>query len=266
VLISQSIEAIIEHVEGGWILLVEQAEHARALEAIRAYQVENRGWGWHRKVFTPGLIFDSSSAGWVALVLAFYFVDARFGLKAAGFMNSEAVSSGEWWRLFTAIWLHADPSHVAGNAVFGFLLLGLAMGRYGAGVALIGCCLAGVIGNVLRWGLWPEPSLSLGASGMVMGALGLLGSQSFHLWRQGPQARRSVVAGVAAGLMLFVLLGLAPGTDVVAHLGGFAAGLVFGLALTKVSLWRENGPVNVVCGILFTGLVVLPWFLAFRAR
>jgi membrane associated rhomboid family serine protease len=101
---------------------------------------------------------------------------------------------------------------------------------------------------------------------MVMGALGLLGSQSFHLWRQGPQARRSVVAGVAAGLMLFVLLGLAPGTDVVAHLGGFAAGLVFGLALTKVSLWRENGPVNVVCGILFTGLVVLPWFLAFRAR
>ncbi len=265
-LISQGIEAIIEHEEEGWVLLVAQSEHGRALEAIRAYQAENRGWGWHRKVFKPGFAFDWSALGWVALILAFYVFDARFDLQAAGLMDSRAVTNGQWWRLFTAVWLHADASHIASNGVIGLLLLGLAMGRYGAGVGLLAAYLAGVAGNLLRWILWPGPSMSLGASGMVMGALGLIASQTFYLWKEAAQTRRYVVAGLAAGAMLFVLLGLTPGTDVLAHFGGFACGLVFGLGITRAVRLRERGRVNLVCGLVFTGLVILPWFLAFRAR
>src|SRR5215831_16712384 len=157
VLISQGIEAVIEHQEDGWILLIEQGEYARAREAIRAYENENRGWGWHRKVFKPGLAFDWSSIAWVGLILAFYVFDGRFDLQTIGVMDSRAVSHGEWWRLFTAVWLHADPPHVASNAAIGLLLLGLAMGRYGAGVGLLAAYLTGIAGNLLRWALWPGP-------------------------------------------------------------------------------------------------------------
>ena len=266
VLISQGIEAIIEHADGMWVLLVDEKDRSRAVETIQTYQIENRGWGWHRKVFKAGFAFDWSSAAWVAVVIAFYALDSHLDLHRCGVMDSRAVSAGQWWRLFTSVWLHADASHIASNAVIGFLLLGLAMGRYGAGVALLAAYLAGIAGNVLRWGLWPEPSLSLGASGMVMGALGLLASQTFYLWRQAAETRRYVVAGLAGGVMLFVLLGLSPGTDVVAHFGGFAAGLGFGLALTRALRWRESGRMNLLCAFAFAGLVILPWFLAFRAR
>jgi membrane associated rhomboid family serine protease len=266
VLISQGIEAIIEHQEDGWVLVVDQAQHARALETIRTYENENRGWGWHRKVFKPGLAFDWSSVAWVALIVAFYAFDARSDLQTVGVMDSAAVSHGQWWRLFTAVWLHADPPHVASNAAIGLLLLGLAMGRYGAGVGLLAAYLAGVTGNLMRWIFWPAPSLSLGASGMVMGALGLLASQSFRVWREAPRMRRYVLAGLAAGLMLFVLLGLSPGTDVLAHFGGFTTGLLFGLGLTRTLRRHESGGTNLLCGLIFTLLVIVPWFLAFRAR
>src|ERR1035437_10950698 len=92
-----------------------------------------------------------------------------------------ALAHGEWWRLFTATWLHADLAHLAMNMVFGFLFLGLVMGRYGPGVGLLAAYLAGVGGNLAAWLVYGENHRGLGASGVVMGALGLLTIQSVSL-------------------------------------------------------------------------------------
>src|SRR6185295_492432 len=99
----------------------------------------------------------------------------------------------DWWRLFTAQLLHADLLHFATNAVFGFLLLGLAMGRYGNGVALLATFLAGAGGNIVSWLVYGASFRGLGASGMVMGALGLLAAQSVALYKQHPHAWRFIV-------------------------------------------------------------------------
>ena len=48
----------------------------------------------------------------------------RLALAAAEFVPS-AARAGEWWRAFTATWLHADPAHLAMNAILGALLLGV---------------------------------------------------------------------------------------------------------------------------------------------
>jgi len=37
-----------------------------------------------------------------------------------------------------------------------------------------------------------------------------------------------------AGILLFVLYGFSPGTDTLAHFGGFVAGLVLGAILVRV--------------------------------
>jgi membrane associated rhomboid family serine protease len=106
---------------------------------------------------------------------------------------------------------------------------------------------------------------SLGASGMVMGSLGLLAVQSFSLWRQTPHAPKFILSGICAGVMLFVLLALTPGTDVMAHLGGFVSGLVLGALLNLVPTIAQKPKANLLSGLIFALLVIVPWWLALRS-
>ena len=181
-------------------------------------------------------------------------------------MDSAALASGEWWRIFTAEVLHADLLHFATNAVFGLLLLGLAMGRYGAGVGLLAAYLAGAGGNVVSWLLHSETHRALGASGVVMGALGLLVPQSVTSLRGNPRALHLAFSGLTGGVLLFVLLGLSPGTDVAAHFGGFAAGAFIGFWLALVPRLEQRRWVNWLAGIILAALVIWPWLLALRTR
>ncbi len=266
VLASQGIEHILDHgEETGWALVVAEADHAPALAAIRQYRVENRRWPWQRTIPKTGALFDWLALTWVLLTLVFYWLsDLRPVFKDAGMVDGVAVASGQWWRLFTATLLHADLAHLAANAGFGFILLGLAMGRYGPGVGLLAALLAGVGGNVVSW-LGHGSSLhGMGASGVVMGALGLIAVPAFNQMPREFQFRKLLLGGLAAGVMLFVLLGVAPGTDVVAHLGGFLTGIGLGLILT-VGRRAVTGPAaNLVAALIFAGLVLGTWWLALQ--
>jgi membrane associated rhomboid family serine protease len=270
VLASQSIETTIDYVEdgGSWGLVVAAADYERAREAILQYRLENRGWPWQQEVPSHGILFDWVSLAWVVLIGLFFQVDALLNLRTAGLMDSVQVGRGQWWRCFTAIWLHADLAHLAANATVGFVLLGLAMGRYGTGVGLLASFLAGAGGNLAACLLAAGPHRSLGASGMVMGALGLLAAQSIALWPRAPRASkampRQAVTALGAGLMLFVLLGVAPGTDVVAHAGGFVSGLLLGAVLSLLPPLAQKPVANLAAGLVITLLVIAPWALALR--
>ena len=267
VLVSQGIEATIDPGEdgAGWGLLVTRQDYTQALRTLRLYHLENRAWPWQQPVFRPGLLFDWGSLAWVLLTGVFYWLNSQIGLHPAGVMDGAAVAHGQWWRLFTAVWLHADLAHLATNAALGLILLGLAMGHYGTGAGLLAAYLAGAGGNILAGALSLQTHRSLGASGMVMGSLGLLTVHSFSLWRQTPHAWKFVVSGVCGGTMLFVLLALTPGTDVVAHLGGFATGLVLGALLSLVPGIARKPNANLVSGLAFALLVIVPWWLALRS-
>jgi membrane associated rhomboid family serine protease len=264
VLVSQGIESSIEQTADGtgWVLLVSPGDLHSALSAIHHYRLENRRWGWRRQFLRPGLLFDWSSLAWVFLLFVFYWADAASGFRPVGTVDSSAISQGQWWRLFTAIWLHADLAHLAANATFGLVLSGLAMGRFGPGAGLLAAYLAGAAGNGLACLLDTDPHHSLGASGMVMGCLGLLGAQAFWLWRSGQPERRHLLTGAAAGLMLFILLGLTPGTDILAHTGGFGCGCLFGAGLGFIQDIANRARLNLLCGITFLLLVLIPWGLA----
>lgn len=265
VLASQGVEPTIDFAEdgAGWALLVPAQDYDRALADIGQYERENRGWPWQQRVFQPGFLFDWGSVAWVLLLTLFYWLnDQRFDLRSAGLMDSAAVARGEWWRLFTAVWLHADLAHLAGNATLGVVLLGLAMGRYGTGAGLLAAYLAGAGGNVLAGLFSGGTHRSLGASGMVMGSLGLLAVQSVALWKETPHAMKFILSGVFGGVMLFVLLGLSPGSDLIAHFGGFVCGLVLGGLLTLVPKLAHSPSLNFLAGLIFVWLVVWPWWLA----
>jgi membrane associated rhomboid family serine protease len=267
VLVSQGIETTIDQAENGsgWGLLVAGQDYGNAIRTIRQYHLENKGWPWQQAVFRPGFLFDWGALAWALLTCLFFWLSTRVGLQTAGVMDGAAVAHGQWWRLFTAMWLHADLAHLAANATLGLVLLGLAMGRYGTGAGLLAAYLAGAGGNLVAGLLSLQTHRSLGASGMVMGCLGLLAVQSFSLWRQTPHAPKFILSGIGGGVMLFVLLALTPGTDVMAHLGGFVSGLVLGALLSLVPATAQKPKANLLSGLVFALLVIVPWWLALRS-
>ena len=271
VLASQGIETFIERSPeaGVWRLQIPPAEFDRAQSSLRQYRLENRARAWQQEIRWTGLLFDWRAAFWFLLLIMIHILGEadRIKLENAGMMESHAVRAGEWWRLFTAITLHADWTHLAGNVTTGLVLLGLAMGGYGAGTALLASLLAGAGGNVVGVIFRSENYHSLGASGMVMGALGLLAVHSLSLRHQGAKTAQLIGRGVLAAILLFVMLGLNPDPkiDVGAHLGGFVIGGGLGLALVLLpERWTKNPRLDTAAGLLCLALLTLTWVLALR--
>ena len=267
VLSSQAIESTIVRTGDGnqWFLVVDAREEPRALEAIGLYRAESTGWRWRQELVWPKMVFHWGALPWCLGLVLFHLLEERRGLDLhpAGMVDSGAVMNGQWWRLFTAVTLHADVAHLAANASIGLLLFGLAMARYGFGWGLLASFLAGAAGNLFSIGLSSELHRSLGASGMVMGALGLVAAQTHGQFRHGPW--RLAYAGVLTGVLLFLLLGASPHSDVAAHLGGFVAGLIQGALLARVSqtTLEKRGPNLAALGALL-GLILYAWMRAIK--
>jgi len=269
VLVSQGIETTIERdpETGRWQLAVPQTDGPRAAQAIRQYRIENRRRVWQKPLPWTGLILDWRSALWfLVLSLIFTLDDAGSRpLKTAGMMDSAAVWDGQWWRLFTAITLHADVAHLMSNVSTGLLLLGLAMGSFGPGFGLLAAYLAGAGGNLAGLLLHAGHYRGLGASGMIMGALGMLTAQSLVWVRAGPQARQVMVRGLGGGVLLLILFGTNPDADVLAHVAGFVSGCLLGGVLLLLpakalqSVWA-----NRLAALAGYGLAALTWALALR--
>jgi rhomboid protease GluP len=269
VLVSQGIHPTIERdpETNEWRLVVDAADFQPAVHALRQYKLENRRQAWCQELPGTGLIFDWRCTIVLLLLVFLYAFEAtgRGDLQSAGIMDSRAVHSGQWWRLFTAVMLHGSLAHLVANVTTGLVLLGLAMGAFGPGVGLLASFLAGVGGNLAGLLFHAENHRGLGASGMVMGALGLLAAQSLISLRHGTTPAQLAVRGIISGGLLLVLLGFSPerNTDVLAHVAGFVSGLALGaaLALGPRSFPRNPWANRLAAGV-WLGLVAGAWSCA----
>ena len=270
VLVSQGIDAVIQREENSWKLVVQQPDYGRAIQAIDQYRLENQRKPWIQALPWTGLIFDWRAAAVVLFLILIYAIEAtgHGDLRRIGAMDNRAVHAGQWWRVFTAVTLHGDIPHLAANASTGLLLLGLALGAFGPGFGLLASLLAGVAGNLVGLMLYPEIHRGLGASGMVMGALGLLAAHSVVLLRHGLTQRQLAIRAVASACLLLVLLGFnpAPNVDVVAHVTGFLAGFGLGGVTALFSMnWLHSRTWNWVTLGASAAVVFVPWQLAIRS-
>jgi rhomboid protease GluP len=267
VLVSQGIENTIDRSPETqqWQLTVPRLEYQRAIQAIKQFHVENKRGTWVREIPWSGLLFDWRAVVWALVVIAVFFLNESRGgaWEKAGLMSNALVAKGEWWRLFTAVTLHGDIGHLVVNLTTGFLLVGLAMGAYGPGLGLLGAYLAGVGGNLAGLIFYDGNHQSLGASGVVLGALGLITVESLGL--RGSAVREFIIRGLCGGFLLLVLLGFSPDprTDVLAHVGGFASGMILG---APMAFWRErmSKRVDNAALLLFLALLLGTWALALK--
>ncbi len=266
VLASQGLVSTVTRIEDQWGVMVAEDDYDRSVETLRIWKNENLGWKWLNPLPTAaGKFFHWGSLAWALATVAIYFWSTAPGIKEAGMMDSQMVAAGQWWRLFTAVTLHADLPHLLSNITSGLILLGLAMARYGTGIALLIAFLSGVGGNVAGFLLYPDAHRGLGASGMVMGALGLLAIASPVDGWDRQVGIGLIMRGIVATFLMLVLIGFSPRSDVVAHIGGYVGGVVFGLVMMHLSAKALKDSITslAAAAVLFL-TVIITWWLALR--
>jgi len=137
------------------------------------------------------------------------------------------VSDGEWWRLVTAMFLHANAWHLSSNlaalGVFGRIVEAYAPRAW----LLITYGVSGVAGNLASWWVKPDTA-SLGASGAVMGILAFLLVLG---WRRPDELPASVRQRAGMAILMTAFIGAMAFSliDNAAHAGGAAAGALVAL-------------------------------------
>jgi len=144
---------------------------------------------------------------------------------------------GEWYRLFTAMFIHFGAGHFLAN-VMGLLVFGTRVERYFGRIAfLVIYIFAGLLGSLFS--LYLTTAYAAGASGAVYGLIGAI----FIYTR---------LTGRAVELMnwytLFMFIGvgiamgfLTEGVDNAGHLGGLVGGLVIGAGMVGILKLRGKG-------------------------
>jgi len=137
--------------------------------------------------------------------------------------------NGEWWRLFTAMWLHYNILHIGTN-MLGLLLFGVSLETFVRRWQYVVIYLAaGLVGNLGSLA-FTDPSdpfiYSLGASGCVFGVLAaaIIGRRAFN-----QQNLCMAIVFIAA----YVGSSVGPNVDSWAHIFGALAGALLILAFTR---------------------------------
>ncbi len=229
-------------VDGRYALTVQRSQAAQLRREIELTEQKNRFWPPSplslptRSIGKgPTLVFGT------ALMVFFFLQKSNPALEALGMNSSEGVIlQGEWWRIITAITLHADVGHLASN------LLGIGLFAYF-------CCR--YMGNGLAWLLivgvasfsnltnaflkQSEPFCSLGASTAVFAALGLLAGYpigSYARTRE-PIETKDWLVPLLSGCVLFAWMGGGDfPTDVTGHLWSFLYGGLVALPVARFSI------------------------------
>jgi membrane associated rhomboid family serine protease len=166
----------------------------------------------------------------------------------------------EWWRLFTAMFVHIGPLHLAFN-MYALFLFGQAVeGRYGRFRFLALYFASGFLGSSLSVALTSGSGIRAGASGGVFGVLGCW--IAFYVRHRNSRGARDQLRSLffLVGINLFLGFSIG-GIDNFAHMGGLAGGFVAGTALEQWARSRgDTGRLVALAGfalVIGAGIVAL---------
>ncbi len=168
------------------------------------------------------------------------------------------IAQGDWWRVLTAAFLHANLTHILFN-MYALYIFGPRLETQVGSVPfalLYAASAAG--GGAASYLLGPADQVAVGASGAIFGLFGAWIYVAYRL--------RTTPAGRAMfnqlGVLLLINLALPlfiPSIDWRAHVGGLIAGALVAALWGAFAVGRENVVVrrSVIAGSLFVALIAL---------
>ena len=213
----------------------------------------------------------------IAINLAFFLVTALQARSAMdlspsalyiqGSLIPAEVASGEYWRLLTAGFLHANLIHIATNMI-SLYILGLPLERILGRTRFLLIYLLSLLGSSVSVMLFSGPFIpTIGASGAIYG---LMGALVVTFKRLGFDLRQLLVV---IALNVFITFQVA-GISWQGHLGGLVVGAVVGAAMVyPPQNVRKQWQWGTVIGVLvvLAGLVMIrngqlgEWYCVFDA-
>ncbi len=272
VLEAEGLAPRVEKTERGFGISVSFARGDEAGQILDAWQAERKERARRPSLPPPpeATRIDLAAAYATALALVVFHVGLVESGRHESFLalgDSQAfrVLRGEIWRTVTALTLHADAVHVAGNTLFGGFFLAALSGRLGLGCASLAFVVTGALGNLANAVYYGSGHSSVGASTGVFGLVGVLAGLAAWRRHQLHAPKRGAWVAFAAGLAVVGMLGgPGPRVDFSAHLFGLAAGALSGIAfaLPLAQRPRPGRAVQIASAVATVCLVFGAWRFA----
>jgi membrane associated rhomboid family serine protease len=191
----------------------------------------------------------------MAISIIAYIVDFFPGidLKSLGVNSGPLTLSGEYWRLFTAGFLHANIFHIGLNMWCLWSLGRLSERLFGKWQTFAIYMITGVGGALLSIAYDHQRS-ELGASGAIFGLVGaVLAGVKFGNLDISAGEKKAIFSSVVFFAIFNFMFGMYGNTDNMCHLGGFVTGLLVGLPL---SAFAQHNKILQLGTLVVTSMVV----------
>jgi len=268
ILASQNIKAQAQKNNGLFDILVAQRDIEISHASVETCFMENR---IHRNADTmirlPASSFRSVPCfiimGIMILVhifsILFNFHEAMITTYGISWLH---LVQGQTYRAVTALFIHLDARHVAGNLAGLLIFAAPVISASGFGTGPFILLFAGTAGNLLNASLFHTAGLSIGASTSIMAAAGLLAV--FQAIRSSRALHRDTLMPILAGAVLTALLSQGENTDITAHILGFVCGIVSGIfffPLNRTLEFRYKEPAALIMSLAATICAFMaPWY------
>ncbi len=248
--------------DGRYLLRVADEDLQSAQHHIERYRQENKDWPPPAVVteevtsslFPPTLLV-------IGILMLFYFVTGPWNRHSRWFIEGAGDSTailrqGEYFRLITALTLHADLTHLLGNCFFGALLLHFFCRTVGPGLGMFAILLASGLGNLVNVVLHGEGHHFVGFSTAVFAIIGMQVMLSYHASQK--VSKLQIAAPFMAGAALLAMTGSSGvRTDLGAHLFGMFSGFgIGGVLITPLFLRLRHSSFLQTTLFMFTWLAV----------
>ncbi|AZB41376.1 rhomboid family intramembrane serine protease [Bacillus sp. FJAT-42376] len=167
------------------------------------------------------------------LVWAFFALplkDAPYWFSALDGYNA-AIAHGEWWRLATPVFLHANFSHLFFNTISIILFAPALEEMLGKAKFILLYIGSAILANAATFMIQPLEYSHVGASGAIFGLFGCYLFMALFRKNQITRANAQVLLIILA--LSFLTSFFSPSTNVTAHFFGLVSGFGFSSVLIK---------------------------------
>ena len=239
-------------------LYVHKKDRSNAMDSIQQYDAENRLFRMRPPPIPPSFFLNRTTFIIMLIMCLVHGAGLFSGLHDQLVLKFGASSlfirQGQTYRAITALFLHTDVRHLAGNLAGLVFFAGPVISITGYGIGTFFLLYTAAFANLVNAQFHKTAFLSIGASTLVMSAMGLLTAWQLTRTKDRHMAKGRLFS-VVAGMTLVAFFSQGERTDIGAHILGFLSGLFWGLFFlpaNRVLTFRNK---NLI------GLCMVAWIL-----
>lgn len=145
-----------------------------------------------------------------------------------GALQPFLIADGQYWRLFSAMFLHAGLLHIGFNAYALWLFGSMIETNLGRTQMVLVYVVSGFLASAASYAFGPAETVGVGASGAIFGIFGAFIAYNYRRRHLALASANLRWAATLLLLNLFLAFGFGGRIDWRAHLGGLIAGLAAG--------------------------------------